>query len=288
MKQYLQLLEKIFKEGIDRQGRNGYTRALFWEQVRFNLKDGFPAATTKKLYFSLVKAELLWFISGSDDARLLQRLGCHIWDANAESPYWKPKSKFDGDVGRIYGVQWRNWKSPWSEQPLDQLRDVIEQIKQESYSRRHIVIAWNPAELEMMCLPACHILFQLFVADGMISLGMLQRSCDMFLGVPFNIASYALLLHMVAQITGLKPNELVITFGDVHIYHSHFSQVKELLTREPYILPRLRLNKEMKDIDYYSDYFKSKDIESLKEIMRQDIRLVNYKYHPAIKAELVV
>lgn len=288
MKQYLETLEMILDKGIDRCGRNGKTRALFWQTVRFDLKDSFPAVTTKQLYFHLVKAELLWFINGSDNVKDLQKLGCHIWDANAESPYWKPKARFDGDVGRAYGVQWRRWKSPWTERPIDQLSQVVEQIRQDPHSRRHLVIAWNPAELEMMCLPACHILFQFFVADGMISLGMLQRSCDMFLGVPFNIASYALLLSIIGQITDLKPNELVITFGDVHIYHNHFSQVKEQLARDPYPLPRLELNKEIKDIDYYSDYFESKDMEGLKEIIGQDIRLVNYRHHPAIKAELVV
>ncbi|MDD3341927.1 MAG: thymidylate synthase [Bacilli bacterium] len=280
MKQYNDVLREILENGVDRKGRNAVTRALWAKQLRFNLEDGFPAVTTKQLAFNAVKGELLWFIEGSNsDTRLKEIMSKDgkpaehtIWTDNAEASFWKPKVKFDGDLGRIYGVQWRQWKRP-DGTVLDQLTEVIEKIKKDPNDRRLIVTAWNPGELDQMALPPCHILFQFFVADGKISLHMLQRSCDMFLGVPFNIASYALLLSMVAQVTGLKPYECVLTLNDAHIYHEHFDAVKEQLSREPMKLPKLWLNPEIKDIYKFT---------------MDDIKLVDYNHHPTIKAKMIV
>jgi thymidylate synthase len=274
MKQYLDALKYIMEKGTDKPNRTGIdTRAVFGLPMRFDMDDGFPAMTTKKLAFNSVKAELLWFLMGTSDVKKLQEMGCHIWDANAEAPYWKSKARFEGDLGRVYGVQWRQWKSPYSEKPIDQIKQVIERIKKDPYDRRLIVTAWNPAELDMMALPPCHLLFHFYVARKKLSLLMYQRSCDMFLGVPFNIASYSLLLSMAAQVTGLKPGEFVHVLGDAHIYHNHFEQVKEQLSRKPYNLCKLWLNPGIKDID---------------DFKMQDIKLIDYKYHPAIKAEMAV
>ena len=273
MKRYLDALKYILENGIDRQDRTGTgTKAIFGMQMRFNLQDGFPALTTKKLNFNSAKAELIWFISGSSDVKELQKLGSHIWDANAESDYWKPKARFPGDLGRIYGVQWRNWKSPDGKE-IDQLANAIKLIKENPTSRRIIVTAWNPSEIEQMALPPCHAFFQFFVANNQLSLQMYQRSCDMFLGVPFNIVSYSLLLHMVAQVTGLKPAEFIHTLGDAHIYHNHFEQVKEQLSRKPFPLPKLWLNPDIRNIDDFT---------------MDDIKLENYQHHPSIKAEMAV
>ncbi len=274
MKQYIDALKLIMEKGIDRPDRTGIgSRAYFGIQMRFNMADGFPAVTTKKLAFKSMKAELLWFLSGSNDVKKLQELGSHIWDGNAYSDYWKPKAKFDGDVGRIYGVQWRKWKSPYSEEPIDQIANVIKKLKENPHDRRIIVSAWNPGEIDMMALPPCHLLFHFFSVKGKLSLYMYQRSCDTFLGVPFNIASYSLLLHMIAQVVGLEPWEFVHTLGDAHIYLNHFDQVKEQLTREPMTLPKLWLNPEIKNID---------------DFKMEDIKLIDYNCHPSIKAELAV
>ena len=281
MKQYLDALSHVLEKGTDRQDRTGVgTRAVFGMQMRFNMQDGFPAVTTKKLPWKSVASELLWFIEGSNDERRLAEIlhgtrnsnKTTIWTANAEASYWKPKAKFQGDLGRIYGVQWRKWKSPDGKE-IDQLQNAINMIKGNPTSRRIIVTAWNPGELQEMALPPCHAFFQFFVADKRLSLQMYQRSCDMFLGVPFNIASYSLLLHMMAQVTGLKPGEFVHTLADAHIYHNHFEQVKEQLTRKPFPLPTLSLNPEIKNIDDFS---------------MDDINLENYQYHPPIKAEMAV
>lgn len=273
MKQYLKALAHILDKGADRSDRTGVgTRAVFGMQMRYDLSRTFPALTTKKLAFNAVKAELLWFLQGSSDIKELQKLGCHIWDANADAPYWKPKARFEGDLGRIYGVQWRSWQAP-DGRLVDQIAGVIARIKEKPYDRRHVVSAWNPGELDMMALPPCHVLFQFFVADGKLSLQMYQRSCDMFLGVPFNIASYSLLLCMVAQVVGLKPGEFVHTLGDAHIYHNHVDQVKEQLSRKPFAPPRLKLNASVSDIDKFT---------------MEDIELVGYKYHPPIKAPMAV
>lgn len=277
MKQYLDVLKDILEHGVDKPNRTGIdTRALFLKPMRFDLRDGFPAITTKKLAFRSVKAELLWFLEGSsDNNRLKELMGTNqtIWTENAQSEYWKPKAKFDGDLGRIYGVQWRSWQAPDGRE-IDQFAQVIERIQNDPYDRRLIVTAWNPGELDQMALPPCHMFYQFFVSPQKeLSLAMYQRSCDMFLGVPFNIASYALLLEMVAHVTNLKPHELVIVLGDVHIYHNHFDQVGEQLSREPLGLPKLWLNPEITDINKFT---------------MDDIKLVDYKYHPAIKADMAV
>ena len=257
--------------GVDRDGRNGLTRALFGMQMRYDMADGFPAVTTKKLAFRIMKAELLGFLRAYSDVKDFQKLGCHIWDANAAADYWKPRARFEGDLGRIYGVQWRKWRA-LDGRIIDQLAEVIESIQTEPYSRRHIVTAWNPGEADQMALEPCHTLFQFFVANNKLSLQLYQRSCDMVLGVPFNIASYALLLHMVAQVTNLVPNEFIHTLGDAHIYHLHFEQVETQLQQEPLDLPELYLNPKIKLID---------------DFKRQDIKLRNYKHRGTIKAPMV-
>lgn len=279
MKIYNDVLQKILDEGVDREGRNGNTRALFAIQMRFPLQEGFPAVTTKKLAFKAVKSELLWFLAmkatdrASDEAlKMLNGSERTIWTDNAEADYWMPKSQFKGDLGRVYGIQWRNWHGP-SGEAIDQIADLIEKIKKSPYDRRLIVTAWNPGELSDMALPPCHMFFQCFVANGKLSLHMVQRSCDMFLGVPFNIASYSLLLHMLAQVTGLKAGECILTLQDAHIYHEHFDAVKEQLSREPFPLPQLWLNPAIKTID---------------EFTMDDIKLENYQSHPSIKARMIV
>lgn len=273
MKQYLDALKYVMENGVEREDRTGVgTKAVFGMQQRYNLADGFPAVTTKKLFFKGVLGELLWFISGSSDNNELTKMGIHIWDGNANADYWRPKAKFDGDLGRIYGVQWRKWRTPEGE-VIDQLADIIQRIKDNPTDRRLIVSAWNPGELDKMALPPCHIMFQFFVADGKLSLQMYQRSCDMFLGVPFNIASYSLLLAMVAQVTDLEPGEFIHVLGDAHIYQNHYEQVKEQLSRKPKKLPKLWLNPEIKNID---------------DFKLEDIRLEDYEYHPPIKAKMAV
>ena len=273
---YLDVLKQIMETGADRDDRTGTgTRALFGLQMRFNMKDGFPAITTKKLAFKAVKSELLWFLEGStDDNRLKELNGSEktIWTANAEADYWTPKAAFPGDLGRVYAAQWRKWRKPDGTE-VDQIAEVIEDIKKDPNSRRLIVTAWNPGELDQMALPPCHMFFQFFVADGKLSLLMHQRSCDMFLGVPFNIASYSLLLHMVAQVTGLKAHEFIHSLGDAHIYKNHFEAVEEQLSRTPLPSPTLSLNPEVKTIDGFS---------------MDDIELIGYESHPAIKATMAV
>lgn len=263
------------EKGVDREGRNGQTRALFTLPLRFKMTEGFPAMTTKKLAWKAVKSELLWFLEGSgDDNRLREILESNktIWTANAEADYWKAKAKFTGDLGRVYGVQWRHWRKPDGGE-IDQIADLVARLKNDPSDRRLIVTAWNPGELEQMALPPCHMIWQCFVANGKISLHMFQRSCDMFLGVPFNIASYALLLAMLGQVTNLEPDEVILTLGDAHIYHNHFDAVAEQLAREPLALPKLKLNPDIKNI--FS--FKMTDIE-----------LEDYQHHPPIKAPMAV
>lgn len=273
---YLDALKNIIENGVDRDDRTGTgTRALFGLQMRFNMKDGFPAITTKKLAFKAVKSELLWILEGSgDDNRLKELNGSEktIWTANATADYWTPKAAFPGDLGRVYGVQWRKWLKP-DGTTVDQIADVIEQIKKDPNSRRLIVTAWNPGELDQMALPPCHMFFQFFVANGKLSLLMHQRSCDMFLGVPFNIASYSLLLHMVAQATGLVAHEFIHSLGDAHIYKNHFDAVKEQLTRAPLPSPTLWLNPDVTSIDSFA---------------MDDIKLENYESHETIKAPMAV
>lgn len=273
---YLDILKEILETGVDRGDRTGTgTRALFGKTMRFDLSQGFPAVTTKKLAFKAVKSELLWFLEGSnDDNRLKELNGSEktIWTANATADYWLPRAKFPGDLGRVYGVQWRKWQKP-DGTTVDQIAEAINLIKTKPNDRRIIVTAWNPGELDEMALPPCHMFFQFFVANGKLSLYMHQRSCDMFLGVPFNIASYSLLLAMIAQVTDLEPGEFVHSLGDAHIYSNHFDAVKEQLSREPLPSPKLWLNPEVKDIDSFT---------------MDDIKLVGYTSHHAIKAEMAV
>ena len=301
MKAYLSMARAIMDDGADVETRNGKVRKLFAIQRRFNFLDGFPAISTKKLAFSVVSGELLWFLEAGrktgywlNNNRLREILGYRpdqktIWSEDCESSRWKPKAKFPGDCGRIYGAQWRCWYNyeedfdaqnniVYSRKIIDQLAVAIQAIKKDPWDRQNkIVTARNPAEMNDMCLPACHERFQFFVNpdhDGKpkyLSVHMTQRSCDVFLGVPFNIASYALLLEMVAQVCGLIPQEVVIDFMDVHVYHIHFKQMEEQLGREPLPLPRLWLNPEVKDIDGFT---------------MGDIRLDGYNHHDAIKAEL--
>ncbi|MDE1970683.1 MAG: thymidylate synthase [Patescibacteria group bacterium] len=281
MKQYLRVLQHILDNGLDRPNRTGIdTRGVFGMQMRYDMRDGFPAVTTKKLAWKSVVSEMLWFLEGSGDERRLAEIlhGTRdeskrtIWTENREAEYWKSKAHFDGDMGRVYGVQWRTWRGVDGSN-VDQIARVIDGIKHNPYDRRLIVSAWNPAELEEMALPPCHVLFQFFYADKKLSLQMYQRSCDMFLGVPFNIASYALLLHMVAQVTGLEAGEFIHTLGDAHIYHNHFDQVREQLTREPLPLPTLWLNPDVHDIDSFT---------------MDDIKLEDYQSYRAISAPMAV
>lgn len=239
MKQYLQLLRHIMEEGTDKNDRTGTgTRSVFGYQMRFDLSEGFPLLTTKKLHLKSIIHELLWFLKGDTNVKYLQDNGVRIWNEWADE---------NGDLGHVYGYQWRSWPD-YNGGFIDQITETVETIKKNPDSRRIIVSAWNVADLPDMKLPPCHALFQFYVADGRLSLQLYQRSADCFLGVPFNIASYALLLMMVAQVTGLKPGEFIHTLGDAHIYSNHFSQVEEQLSREPRKLPRMVLNPDVKDI----------------------------------------
>ena len=264
MKQYLDLLDHVMKNGIKKTDRTGTgTVSVFGYQMRFDLEEGFPALTTKKLHLKSIIHELLWFLKGDTNVKYLQDKGVSIWNAWADE---------NGDLGPIYGHQWRSWPASGGSK-IDQISQVIQSIKSDPDSRRHMVSAWNVGELDKMALPPCHILFQFYVADGKLSCQLYQRSADIFLGVPFNIASYALLLMMVAQVTELKPGEFVHTFGDAHIYLNHMEQVKEQLSRKPYELPVMRINRNKKNI-FDFEY--------------EDFDLLNYKAHPHIKGEIAV
>ena len=264
MRQYLQLLSDVLATGTDRMDRTGTgTRSLFGYQLRFDLAQGFPLLTTKKLHIRSIIYELLWFLRGDTNVRYLQEHGVKIWDAWADEK---------GDLGPVYGSQWRSWPDGKGGH-LDQIANVIESIRHKPESRRHIVTAWNPAEVDEMALPPCHCLFQFYVANGRLSCQLYQRSADVFLGVPFNIASYALLTAMVAQVTGLAPGEFIHTFGDVHLYANHFEQAREQLQREPRPLPRLTLNPELRDI--FGFQF-------------EDFQITGYDPLPHIKAEVAV
>ena len=264
MKQYLELLEDIMANGHDKGDRTGTgTRSVFGRQARFDLSQGFPLLTTKKLYLRGIIHELLWFLNGDTNTKYLVDNNVNIWNE------WADKN---GDLGHIYGYQWRSWPTP-DGRHIDQIKEIIDTIKNNPNSRRIIVSAWNVGELDEMALPPCHCLFQFYVADGKLSCQLYQRSCDTFLGVPFNIASYALLTMMVAQVCNLEPGEFVHTYGDLHIYNNHFEQVKKQLSREPRPLPKMKINPEVKDI--FS--FKYEDFE-----------LVGYDPYPAIKAPISV
>lgn len=275
MKQYHHALKHILENGKSKTDRTGVgTRSVFGYQMRFNLQEGFPAVTTKKLAWRAVVSELLWFLEGSGDERRLAEILHNtrapekktIWTANAEADYWKPKAKYEGDLGRVYGVQWRDFKG------VDQIYNLIEGIKKDPTGRRHILTAWNPAELDQMALPPCHVLSQFDVTDGRLSCQLYQRSCDMFLGVPFNIASYSLLTHIIAQECNLKVGDFVWTGGDCHIYNNHVDAVNEQLARTPKDLPTLFIAVNKKIADFVVD----------------DFILENYNPDPAIKADMAV
>lgn len=264
MKQYLHLLQTIIDEGTVKKDRTGTgTISIFGHQMRFNLEDGFPLVTTKKLHLKSIIHELLWFLAGDTNIKYLNDHGVRIWNEWADA---------DGDLGHIYGYQWRSWPAP-DGKSIDQISQIIDSIKNNPDSRRHIVSAWNVGELDKMNLPPCHVLFQFYVADGKLSCQLYQRSADVFLGVPFNIASYALLTLMMAQVTHLKPGDFVHTFGDVHIYSNHLEQVKLQLTREPYPLPQMKINPE---------------VESIYNFKYEDFDLKNYNAHPHIKGKVAV
>jgi thymidylate synthase len=264
MKQYHDLLELILNKGIDKSDRTGTgTLSVFGHQMRFDLAEGFPLITTKKLHVRSIIHELLWFLKGDTNIRYLQENKVTIWDEWADA---------HGDLGPVYGAQWRSWKTP-DGKVIDQISQVIEQIKTNPDSRRMLVVAFNPGEIEKMALPPCHAFFQFYVAGGRLSLQMYQRSADVFLGVPFNIASYALLLMMVAQATGYAPGEFIHTLGDAHLYSNHIEQAKLQLTREFKPLPKMILNQNVK---------------SVFDFKYEDFQLVGYEPHPAIKAEVAV
>lgn len=253
MKQYLNLIQDILDNGAIKTDRTGTgTKSIFGHQMRFNLEEGFPLITTKKLHLKSIIHELLWFLKGDTNVHYLQKNGVRIWNEWADE---------DGDLGHIYGYQWRSWPD-YNGGHIDQIKEVIRQIKETPDSRRMIVSAWNVADLDKMNLPPCHLLFQFYVADGRLSLQLYQRSADTFLGVPFNIASYALLLMMVAQVTGLKAGDFVHTTGDTHLYLNHLDQARLQLTREPRPLPRMVINPEVKDIfDFKYEDFKLEDYD---------------------------
>ncbi len=264
MKQYLDLLRHVKENGVQKSDRTGTgTRSVFGYQMRFNLEDGFPLPTTKKLHLKSIIYELLWFLKGDTNVHYLQENGVRIWNEWADP---------DGSVGHIYGYQWRSWPD-YAGGHIDQIAEVIKTIKENPDSRRIIVSAWNVADLGNMNLPPCHLLFQFYVADGRLSLQLYQRSADTFLGVPFNIASYALLLMMVAQVTGLKAGDFIHTLGDAHIYNDHIEQVELQLTREPRRLPRMTLNPAVK---------------SIFDFKYEDFTLEDYDPHPHIKGKVSV
>lgn len=300
MRQYLEILRKALDAGVDRSDRTGTgTRAIFGEVMRFTMADGFPAVTTKRLAFRSVIAELLWFIAGSSDVNELHALGVKIWDGNAYAPYWTPKARFDGDAGRNYGQQWRDWIGTDGAH-VDQLRNVIEGLKRDPSSRRHIVTAWNPAELDQTSLPACHAFFQFFAApadgpmgEGRLSVMMYQRSCDLFLGVPFNIAQYAVLLHLVARFAGLVPDEFIHVLADAHIYRDHQDAVREQLGREPFPAPRLALDPALRSLDdvvarYHDIVARSRAGEKPGPLLDAVARLEQYQFHPPIEAKMAI
>jgi thymidylate synthase len=303
MIQYLNALKQVLEQGQQRDDRTGVgTIGLFGMQQRYNLAESFPAVTTKRLAWRACVGELLWMIEGSGSERRLAEIThgtaegqTTIWTPNAKATYWKPLAKFEGDLGRVYGVQWRHWRTPveykqesfkddfgntYNRQGLlhvnevDQLMNLINGIKQDPHGRRHIISAWNPGELEAMALPPCHVLAQFYVGqDNRLSCQLYQRSCDMFLGVPFNIASYSLLTHLIAQVCNLEVGEFVHVLGDAHIYLNHVEQVKEQLGREPLPAPQLLLNKDITDITKFT---------------MADIQLEGYASHKSIKAEMAV
>lgn len=264
MQQYLDLMRHVLQNGVTKSDRTGTgTRSVFGYQMRFNLADGFPALTTKKLHLKSIIHELLWFLSGDTNIRYLKENGVRIWDE------WADKN---GDLGRVYGAQWRSWRGANGE-TIDQIRNLVQQIQTNPDSRRLIVSAWNPAEVDSMALPPCHALFQFYVANGKLSCQLYQRSADIFLGVPFNIASYALLTLMLAQVCGLQAGEFIHTLGDAHLYNNHLEQAQLQLTREPRPLPKMHINPDVRDIFSFR---------------LNDFELTDYDPHPHIKAQVSV
>lgn len=264
MKQYLDLLQRVLDEGTSKTDRTGTgTISLFGHQMRFRMKDGFPVLTTKKLHLKSIIYELLWFLKGDTNVKYLQEHGVRIWNEWADE---------NGELGPVYGHQWRSWPD-YNGGTIDQISNVVNMIRETPDSRRLIVSAWNVAEVDKMALPPCHSLFQFYVADGKLSLQLYQRSADIFLGVPFNIASYSLLLMMMAQVTGLKAGDFVHTFGDAHIYNNHLEQIKLQLTREPRPLPQMKINS---------------DVVSIFDFDYEDFELVNYDPHPHIPGVVAV
>jgi thymidylate synthase len=264
MRAYLDLMERVLEEGVDRSDRTGTgTLSVFGHQMRFDLAAGFPLVTTKKLHIRSIVHELLWFLRGETNVRSLQEEGVTIWDEWADA---------EGELGPVYGQQWRSWETP-SGETIDQIAEAIRAIREDADSRRILVSAWNVADLPRMALPPCHVLFQFYVAGGSLSCQLYQRSADVFLGVPFNIASYALLTHMVAQVSGLRPGEFVHTLGDAHLYRNHLPQAQLQLTRSPRPLPELALNPEVTDLFAFR---------------YEDIEVRRYDPHPSIRAEVAV
>ncbi len=264
MKQYLELMRHVREHGVKKQDRTGTgTVSVFGYQMRFDLGEGFPLITTKRLHLKSIIHELLWFLKGDTNIRYLKENGVSIWDEWADA---------QGELGPVYGYQWRNWPTP-DGRHIDQITQVLEQLKNNPDSRRIIVSAWNVADIEQMALPPCHAFFQFYVAEGKLSCQLYQRSADIFLGVPFNIASYALLTLMVAQVTGLKPGDFVHTLGDAHLYLNHLEQTDLQLSREPYPLPQMRLNP---------------DVHNLFDFTYDDFKLVDYQHHAHIKAAVAV
>ncbi|MES0811189.1 thymidylate synthase [Roseibium sp. SCPC15] len=264
MQQYLDLLAKILEEGVDRGDRTGTgTRSIFGHQMRFDLSEGFPVVTTKKLHLRSIIHELLWFLAGDTNIAYLKENGVKIWDDWADE---------NGELGPVYGYQWRSWPAP-DGRSIDQIANLLEMIRTSPESRRLIVSAWNPALVDEMALPPCHSLFQFYVADGKLSCQLYQRSADVFLGVPFNIASYALLTMMVAQVTGLKPGDFVHTLGDAHLYSNHFDQSREQLARTPRPLPQMKINPDVTDLFAFK---------------YEDFELIGYDPHPHIAAPIAV
>ena len=261
MQQYLDLLRDVLENGVDKMDRTGIgTRSVFGRQMRFDLNKGFPLMTTKKMHLKSIIYELLWFLKGDTNVKYLQEHGVRIWNEWADE---------NGDLGPVYGSQWRNWNG----EGIDQIAEVIEKLKKTPNDRRMIVSAWNVGKIAEMHLPPCHMMFQFYVANNKLSCMLYQRSCDMFLGVPFNIASYALLTMMVAQVCGYELGEFIHTLGDTHIYHNHFEQVREQLSRTPYELPQMRINPEVKDIN---------------DFKYEDFELQGYQSYEAIKGQVAV
>jgi thymidylate synthase len=264
MQQYLDLLDRILTTGVDKSDRTGTgTRSVFGHQMRFDLSEGFPLVTTKKVHVRSVVVELLWFLRGSTNVRWLQERGVSIWDEWAD---------VDGELGPVYGHQWRSWPTPDGGH-IDQIQRVLTSLRTNPDSRRHLVSAWNVAEVDGMALPPCHTLFQFYVADGKLSCQLYQRSADVFLGVPFNIASYALLTHLVAQVVGLQPGDFVHTLGDAHLYSNHLDQARLQLTRSPRPLPTLQLDPTITELDAFD---------------QEHIAVLGYDPHPSIKAPIAV